>query len=218
MHTRRFTEMASSRLAMTLIEMTITIFLVSVMLFLLTGWMTMLRTRSKESLAIRMLADLDNALARYRRAEGQYPTYRGPDSAIPVVVDLLDHERTRSTIQAFPASLWRGPDLQRCLVDPWGTPLRYLPADSENPAVRANAGRPIFISAGPDRDFGDDDPAARGDNLRSDDPGPDGFRLHEAIREALDENLPTPLPPIPQSPTPQSMPTGAADGDEPADE
>lgn len=173
---------------MTLIEMTITVFVISVLLFLLTGWMTQVREGAKEGLAVRMLADLDKALARYRRATGYYPVPRGTDSAIPVGLDLLDHPRTRDIILAFPKSLWRGPDAQRRLVDPWGTPLRYLPPNSTDPAVLANGGRPIFVSAGPDRDFGDVDIAALGNNLRSDDPGPDGFLLQEAIREALDEN------------------------------
>lgn len=176
---------------MTLIEMTITVFVVSVLLFLLTGWMTMMRADAKHNLAIRMLADLDEALARYRRATGSYPIARGPDSAIPVVVDLLDHPRTRSIVEAFPKCLWRGPDGQRRLVDPWGTPLRYVAPESGDPIVLANAGRPIFISAGPDQDFGEIDASAVGNNLRSDDPGPDGFRLPDIIREALDTSEPS---------------------------
>jgi hypothetical protein len=31
--------------------------------------------------------------------------------------------------------------------------------------VAANGGKPVFISAGPDGQFGDDDPAASADNL-----------------------------------------------------
>lgn len=170
---------------MTLIEMTITVFLAGLLFFLLIGWMESVRDRAKEDLAVHLLADLDNALARYRRDTGFYPVARGPDSAIPVVIDLLDHPRSRDVIQSFPACLWRGPDAQRRLIDPWGTPLRYLSTDSKDPSVATNGGRPIFVSAGPDRDFGDVDVARSGDNLRSDDPGPDGFRLHDALREAL---------------------------------
>ncbi|HWL94348.1 MAG TPA: type II secretion system protein, partial [Phycisphaerae bacterium] len=115
---------------MTLIEMTITAFLVGVALFLITGWMGMTREDTKHELAVRMLADLDNALARYRRATGSYPVPRGPETAIPVVVDLLDHERSRPIIESFPRSLWRSPESQCRLIDPWGTPLRYLSAES----------------------------------------------------------------------------------------
>lgn len=169
---------------MTLIEMTITVCAVSVVLFLLTGWMSRLRQEAKRDLAVRMLSDLDEALARYRRATGGYPLTRGPTSAIPATVDLLDHDKSRPILEAFPLSLWRGPGRYQ-LADPWGTPLRYFPPDSDEPVVKANGGRPVFASAGPDRKFGDRHPPARGDNLRSDDPGPEGFRIHHAFRDAL---------------------------------
>ena len=171
---------------MTLIEMTITVFATGVALFLLTSWMSMMRQDSKRDLALRMLWDLDHALARYRRATGFYPVTRGAGSDIPEVIDLLDHEKTRPILDAFPRSLWRGRP-RRHLVDPWGTRLRYYPPDSKDAKVRANGGRPIFESAGPDRLFGDGDLSASGDNLRSDDPGPQGFRIHDALRDALVE-------------------------------
>jgi len=170
---------------MTLIETAVTIFLLSVGLFLLTGWTGMLRAEAKRDLAVRVLADLDQALARYRRATGSYPSWRGGDSDIPAaVVDLLDHDKTRPILEAFPRTLWRGPDRYR-LVDPWGTPLRYYPQDSTDPKVLANEKKPLFESAGPDRDFGDSVVAAIGDNLRSDDAGTDRLRLHDALREAM---------------------------------
>lgn len=169
---------------MTLIEMTITVCLMGVALFLLNGWMSSLRTEAKHDLARRMLADLDEALVRYRRATGSYPASRGPDSAIPAVVDLLDHDKTRPIIESFPHHLWSGPGRHQ-LVDPWGTPLRYFALETDSPRVAANGGRPLFVSAGPDRDFGDKRHAAVGDNLGSDDPGPDGFRIHDALRAAL---------------------------------
>lgn len=169
---------------MTLVETVVIIFLLSVGLFLLTGWTGMLRAEAKRDLAVRMLADLDQALARYRRASGSYPSWPGADSDIPAVVDLLDHDKTRPILEAFPRSLWRGPDRYR-LVDPWGTPLRYYPPGSTDPEVRANRGKPLFESAGPDRDFGDRAVAAIGDNLRSDDAGSDELRLHDALRDAM---------------------------------
>ncbi len=171
---------------MTIIETAVTIFLLSVGLFLLAGWTGMLRAEAKRDLAVRMLSDLDQALARYRRASGSYPLRRGPDSDIPAVVDLLDHDKTRPILEAFPSTLWRGPDRYR-LVDPWGTPLRYYPPDSDDPKVLANAKRPLFESAGPDQDFGDELVVAIGDNLRSDDAGTDGLRLHDVLREAMTE-------------------------------
>jgi hypothetical protein len=133
-----------------------------------------------------MLKDLDQALVRYRRATGSYPTSRGPDSAIPAVVDLIDHEKTRPILEAFPSSLRSGPGRKR-LVDPWGTPLHYYPEDSGDPAAKASGGKPVFVSAGPDRDFGDTNPVARENNLRSDDPDPSGPQIHQVIRDALAE-------------------------------
>lgn len=59
--------------------------------------------------------------------------------------------------------------------DSWGRPLRCLtsasPSSGDRKAVAANENRPIFISAGPNGDFGIDDPAAKADNLRSDELG-----------------------------------------------
>ncbi|MBN2563533.1 MAG: type II secretion system protein [Phycisphaerae bacterium] len=170
--------------AMTLIEMTIVVFVVGVGLFLLIGWVNNVRQAAKRDLAIRLLADLDKALVRYHRATGCYPTSHGPNSAIQATIDLLDHDRTRPILLALPQAVWETP-AKRNLVDPWGTPLQYHSATSGSALVKANNGRPIFVSAGPDRRFGDGDPAGLGDNLRSDDPGPNGFRLQQALREAM---------------------------------
>lgn len=174
---------------MTLIETVLTVSLLSVGLFLVVGWMSSIRKDAKHDLTIRMLADLDMALARYRRATGVYPPSRGPESAISAVVDLLDHEKSRTLIEAFPPSLRQGPNRYN-LIDSWGTPLRYYGPDSADPMVIANGGRPVFISAGPDRDFGDGNRAQLGDNLRSDDPGPRGFRIHD-LRDAMVEETTT---------------------------
>lgn len=176
---------ADNRRAMTLVETVLTVSLVSFGLFLVAGWMSTMRGDAKHDLAVRMLADLDDALVRYRRATGMYPPTRGSESAISAVVDLLDQEKSRPVIESFPASLRRGPN-RYDLIDPWGTPLRYIGQNAGDPIVAANHGRPVFESAGPDGDFGELDTRGIGDNLRSDDPGPDGFRINE-LREALVE-------------------------------
>jgi type II secretory pathway pseudopilin PulG len=169
---------------MTLVEMTIVIFMVVISLLLLIGWTGNTRQEAKRALAVRMLADLDTALARYHRATGCYPASHGPDSVIQATVYLLDHEKTQKMLLALPPSVWRGPG-KRNLVDPWGTPLRFYSADSGSQYVKANSGRPVFVSAGPDCDFGDNDPSHLGDNLRSDDPGVEGFGLDQLMREPL---------------------------------
>ncbi len=175
-----------NRVAMSAIAAVLAICATGLLMFLLAGWTTTLQGGTKQDLARRMLRDLDKALVRYRRATGSYPTSRGPNSAIPAVVDLMDHEKTRPILEAFPSCLRSGQG-RKPLLDPWGTPLRYLPENSGDPAARAGGGRPVFVSAGPDRDFGDQNPAAKENNLRSDDPDPAGLQIHQVIRDALAE-------------------------------
>ena len=180
---------SARRTAMTLIEMTIVVFVLGAGLFLLAGWMSNVRQEARRDLAIRMLADLDRALSRYHRSTGAYPASKGlrpAATAVQATADLVEHERTRPILDALPTLLWQGLD-KRTLTDPWGTPLRYYPTTSDSPLVKANNGRPVFVSAGPDRLFGDVNPSGLGDDLRSDDPGSEGFRLEHALREAVIE-------------------------------
>jgi type II secretory pathway pseudopilin PulG len=170
---------------MTLVEMAIAILLTAGGLYLLTGWMSGFQEKTKRDLAIRLLSDLDKALSRYHRATGSYPPATEPFSAMNATVYFLDLDRTRPILESLPDGLWRGPG-KRILIDPWGTPLQYH-SGSNSVIARANSGKPVFVSAGPDRDFGAEDPARLGDNLRSDDPGPEGFRIHDAMREPLNE-------------------------------
>ena len=169
---------------MTLVEMLIVGMIFAGGLFLLTGWMSTTRQASKHDLAVHMLEELDKALVRYHRSTNQFPPCYGPNSAITAATVLLDHEKTREVLKDLPATLWRTSG-QPTLLDPWGTPLRYYATAADSPAVKANNHRPLFVSAGPDRDFGDTNPSRVGDNLRSDDPGPSGFKLHEIMRDTL---------------------------------
>ena len=171
---------------MTFVELILAVLVTTALLFLMIGWMSNLRQTAKTDLARTMLAHLDIALARYHRANDQFPPVKGSDSTQSAVVQLLNHERTRPVIESLPASVRRGPG-GRNLVDPWGTPLRYFSESEDSPFVKANEGRPVFISAGPDRDFGDHDAACIGDNLRSDDPDREGFRPLLTLREAAGE-------------------------------
>ncbi len=185
----RATRFVASRTGMTLVEMVITVSIVGFGLFLLMGWMDSMRQDARRDLAIRMLSELDKCLARYHRSTGHYPRTSGPNAANWATAALLDHGRTREALEAFPPSLWSGPGYKN-LIDPWGTPLRYHAEEDgarrdsrTSKIVRANSGRPVFESAGPDRDFGDTDPSRLGDNLRSDDPGPDVFRLQDLMQK-----------------------------------
>ena len=168
---------------MTLVEMIITTLVIGIGLFFLSGWMNSMRQATRRDLSIRLLSDLAKAMSRYHRAFNQYPRGSGPNAANWAATALLDFDRTRPLLEALPPGLWKGPG-RKNLVDPWGTPLKYLSDPKESVLVRANNGRPIFVSAGPDRDFGVEDDSRIGDNLRSDDPGPEGFRLHDLIRDS----------------------------------
>lgn len=162
--------------AMTLVEMVIAVVLIGASLFLLVGWTNAIRTRAKIALARRVLVELDRALIRYYESEKRYPVSPDAESdPTPIADALWLHRTSRDLKEAVPKSLWstRG---RRTLLDPWGRPLRYRSSASRSPDVETNENRPIFESAGPDGDFGDDDPQYQGDNLRSDDPDKDGFR------------------------------------------
>ncbi len=162
---------------MTLIEMAVVVLAVGAGLFLLNGWMRSIREGAKRDLATRLLASLDQALARYHRGTGEYPSAAGSEPARSAVSTLYRFERTRPQLADLPSSVLRGDAAKGFwLVDPWGRRLRYVTQDNAMPYARANEGRPVFVSAGPDRRFGVEDPAGIGDDLRSDDPGPEGFR------------------------------------------
>lgn len=174
---RQGSAVRARRRAMTFVEMVLALLLMGVALFLLIGWMHQMREEAKQELARRMLLDLDRALAKYYRATGRFPPSSSIEPAMAVTAQLLNFDRSRPLLEGLQACLWDGSGRRR-LVDPWGTPLRYIPETSDSPFVPGNLGRPLFVSAGPDRSFGEDDAAHIGDNLRSDDPGPDGFAVH----------------------------------------
>jgi type II secretory pathway pseudopilin PulG len=165
---------SASRRAMTLVEMTIAVMLVAAVLSLLVGWSRTVRREAKTALTVRVLATLDLALSRYHQAHGVYPSVPNDEPA-EVVRALLRDPASAPLADAIPPVLWsyRPP---RRLLDAWGTPLKYEADPRKSRYVAANAGRPVFVSAGPDRDHGVSDRARMGDNLRSDDPGPHGFR------------------------------------------
>lgn len=181
------TQHRNCRLAMTLVEMAIVVIVVGGGLFLLAGWMDSVRQEAKRDLAIRLLTDLDRALSRYHRGTGNYPMFQGLNAASQAIGELNGLDRPRRILEAFPIAFWQGND-KRILVDPWGTPLRYYATSSSSVIVEANNGRPIFVSAGPDRILGEANSVGLGDDLRSDDPGPDGFRFEHALREAAEIN------------------------------
>lgn len=159
---------------MTLPEFLIAGLLLALLIVLAAEWMRSVRRAARRELAIDILASLSAALDQYHATAGAWPedtATRSSDSAlralqhVPAAARLMAPWQTRRADGAAASA----PDAA-CLVDPWGTPLRYLGPRHGGARVTANTGKPIFVSAGPDRDFGDAHAVALGDNLASDDP------------------------------------------------
>jgi len=83
---------------------------------------------------------------------------------------LLEQPESAKVMAEISASAWSSADRRR-LLDAWRTPLRYLGPQHSPDRVAINDGRPIFVSAGPDREFGERGSVAVGDNIASDDAG-----------------------------------------------
>jgi len=160
-------------------------------LFLLVGWMRLVREDARTQLARELMVRLDRALAGYFEAEHKYPV-TFDDDADAVVAVLLRHPRARAALEGLPESFWTETP-PRTLIDSWGTPLRYH-GDAQRPDVRANGGRPIFVSAGRDRAFGELDVSGLADDLRSDDPPADGYAEAEGETERRAATRPSPRP------------------------
>lgn len=132
-------------------------------------------------------ASRDNADAR---PAGDLPARtlepRATRDAAAVVQALLLVPAARTVMDAIPEPLRAGAVLQSAaggqpaasrpawseMVDAWGAPLRCLTARGDSAAdrqaVAANGGKPVFVSAGPDGEFGTENSPAVSDNLRSD--------------------------------------------------
>lgn len=158
---------------MTLVEMVIAVVAIGIGLVLLTGWAHMVRNDAKNELARTVLISLDAALKAYHAEAGAYPPVTGDDAAAAVTC-VLRSRAGASLADLIPDTLWSH-ERPRRLLDPWGKPIRFV-ADPSDARVRANGGRPLFISAGRDGQFGHDDIGAA-DNIGSDDPGPGGYQL-----------------------------------------
>jgi type II secretory pathway pseudopilin PulG len=131
-------------------------------------------------------ADLQNATDQRPDSDGveNLPSER-EESGNSVIALLAEASASREALQRVP-EVMRSPvaadsrltpstlpsALSWTVHDAWGRPLRCLTAASPTPldreAVAANRGRPIFISAGEDGDFGLRDRSAAADNIRSD--------------------------------------------------
>lgn len=179
--------------AMTLPETLIAGAMMGVVLLAVALGVANVRSGLKERQVKEVLALLDQAVGAYHKATGAWPCdTRRPkpspaadsddgsgDRVIAVLAGVpaarMQIDRIRSIFRVAveqPASVATTRPAWGTVQDAWGRRLRCLtaasPAPGDQEAVAANAGRPVFVSAGPDGDFGSMDIASAADNIRSD--------------------------------------------------
>lgn len=176
--------------AITLIETLLAAAVIGVVLAVVTLGVATVRSDLKRSQVVQLLATLDQAMSAYHQTTGQWPaapaakqggrTSAEDDGSADRILTVLAAEPTSRAVldtiepmlQVKPIGETEGTTPFGMVQDAWARPLRCLTADSASPldreAVAVNAGRPIFVSAGPDGQFGASDLAAAADNLRSD--------------------------------------------------
>ncbi len=141
---------------MTLVEMAVVVLLIGIALFLLAGLARATRQQAKKDLARRLLCSLDQAMTVYIQRYGSPPPGDPSGSADRAIAALLSYKPSGAKLDGLPSVLRRTE--RNILVDPWGTPLRYVTANHTSAVMRrriaTNKGLGIFDSAGPDRQFG----------------------------------------------------------------
>ncbi len=142
-------------------------------LALLAGQAEAVRDRLRQELASRQLAALREALTVYYLDTGTFPAGAADLSATDAF------RRLRSSLPAgtVPADWPQAPREpgRDDPLDPWRRTYRYIGPGNDSAAQPAdNGGWPLFVSAGPDGDFGGPgNPGAEVDNRRTDELLPD---------------------------------------------
>jgi len=156
------------------VELLLVVGLLALTLSVTAGWYQYVLDRAKGRQAAVMLAALDRSVRAYGQACGVFPPARPDGDMQRMLPMLLSVRPSKDHLRPLAPALLFSVDGRPQCRDPWGTPVRYFTAAIEDPMfqrrVRLNGGVPIFECAGPDRRFGDDDPAEQADNLRSDEP------------------------------------------------
>jgi type II secretory pathway pseudopilin PulG len=165
---------------MTLIETLLVVVVVGIVLLVIARQADSVRDGLKRNQTRQCLMTLDEALSAYHQASKAWPVLKpkavSPRRAVHArlhsVIDPLRRvAASRQILEKLPAQLWFAWDESDTPLprDAWGNPLRCLTASSPREAdrytVAAYGGRPVFISAGPDGDFGFEDPVAATDNI-----------------------------------------------------
>jgi len=185
----------SCRRAVTLTETLIIAALLAVVLMIIALGTEKVRSDLKHQQVWELLATLDEALSAYYRSTGHWPKC---DDKTPgnesqqleqgdmqtgihecVISAMASVDKSQEILSRIPIKLRlvdNPEDRQRThfrtVQDAWAKRLRCITARSashiDRQAVAANNGKPIFISAGTDGRFGDQDVVYAADNLRSD--------------------------------------------------
>ncbi len=173
---------ASRRRAFTVVELSVTVFVLMIAFGLAVNLGNRVRGDATDALARRRLRLLTALMDRYVAAHGgavpavpplvadvgpaaaateaaaQAAARRNNAAVLACVAAVADPAARSAVAELFDAPPGRFPTE---LDDPWGSPIVYLPR--QNPLVgMARDDRPFFVSAGPDRRF-----LTRQDNLYS---------------------------------------------------
>ncbi len=184
---------STTRTAITLSETLIATVVIGLLLLVTAMGIDSVRTELRRQQVWSLLALLDQSLDAYHDATGRWPATQQPPtpSTTQQVEPSPDHytttcrqiitalsamEQSRRLLQDIPAILREqspGDDQAPPFIrDAWGTRLRCLaidaPSRTDRQAVAARGNKPIFVSAGTDRQFGLADGVGEADNLRSD--------------------------------------------------
>ena len=160
---------------MTRMELVLTYAVVALMMALMVGVGDYIQRESKSRLAEEMVLTLREAVVAYHAATGRYPQGRPEGRSEQAITELLGQESSREVLSDWPMHSRIGPGSHLGFADPWGAAFRYLAAPHHPEPQSLTHGEkrdlmPVFVSAGPDRDFGDLDSRRRQDNLSSDIP------------------------------------------------
>ena len=162
------------RRGMTLPELILIAALTMLVLLVVAGLYDHYLNKAKVQQVTELVHGLGQAAVLYTEATGGYPRGRADGACAPVLAAMQVAPAPAAHIQSIGSGLMFLSDGKLRCVDPWGRPLRYRWARSvrreHRRRVETNGGIPIFESAGPDRDFGDNDSAHQADNIASDDP------------------------------------------------
>jgi type II secretory pathway pseudopilin PulG len=159
---------------MTFLELLLAAGVLALVLAIVNGLYSYGLNQAKLDQASALVASLDRAVRTYAEVSGAYPPGRPDGALVGVLPALLAVPESKTQLKSVSPTLLYVVDGRVHCRDPWGQPLRCLTPRVTDSAlarrVELNGEVPVFECAGPDRSFGDGDPARQADNIRSDEP------------------------------------------------